>query len=235
MQPFTLEVPPADDPTLVTTLVVDDEDAIRTALGRFLVGIGHEVVSRRDRGRGARRIAPPQAQPASCSMCAFPMVRARSCSQLLEHEPYVAILMLTAVNDAQAGRALHAARGDGLSRQAGRSLRSRTGHRARPCPPPGHDRTGEHPGLAAPGDCPARRRVAPGAGESGADLGGHPRSARQCARGEGRLPPRTFRPGGRSLGDGGGRTRAFGRAGRNWSGRRAACTTSARSAFANRC
>jgi cyclic di-GMP phosphodiesterase len=101
MHARSLEAPPSDSSTLVTTLIVDDEESVRTSLARFLSGIGHEVVtcaSTTDALGEARR------RKISCILLDVRLPDGSGLDlvpQLLELEPYVAILMLTAVNDAQ--------------------------------------------------------------------------------------------------------------------------------------
>jgi putative nucleotidyltransferase with HDIG domain len=90
----------ADEPSLVTTLVVDDEAAVREALARFLSSLGHETV---EAATGAEAVAALKRRkitlilldvglPDSSGLDLVPV--------LLDLEPHVAILMLTAVNDA---------------------------------------------------------------------------------------------------------------------------------------
>ena len=154
--------------------------------------------------------------------------------RILELEPDVALLMLTAVNDATTA-ALCMQRGAldyllkpidlaHLGRAIQRALERRHTAARRPADQP----------VAQGGGRAPRGRAAARAGHPGADLGGHARGAGQRARGQGPLPPRALRPGGRSLGQrrgapGRGPTRRSRR-----SGPRAGCTTSARSGSARR-
>ncbi len=86
--------------TLVTTLVVEDDDELRGTLIRFLSSLGHEVAgaATAEAARGEilrRKVA-----------CVLLDVRLPDGSglelvpQLIQHEPHAAILMLTAINDA---------------------------------------------------------------------------------------------------------------------------------------
>ena len=87
--------------SVITTLVVDKEGPDRDALAHFLNGLGHEVVTAVD-GAGAidqlrrRKIACIVLELQLPDMSGLDLV-----PQLLEQEPFAAILMLTAVNDAQ--------------------------------------------------------------------------------------------------------------------------------------
>ena len=57
-------MPLTDGP--VTLLVVDDEEAIRNALRKYLVQQGYEVAVGRDRRGGARRSSSGRRSPACC-------------------------------------------------------------------------------------------------------------------------------------------------------------------------
>lgn len=93
---------PSDDVSLVTTLVVDDEEPVRAALQKFLVGIGHEVVTV---DSGAAALAQIRRRKIFCILLDVRLPDTSGLDlvpALLEHEPHAAILMLTAVNDAHA-------------------------------------------------------------------------------------------------------------------------------------
>ncbi len=93
--------PPDDTNTLVTTLLVDDEESVRLSLQRFLAGIGHEVVTA---ATAAEALSEARRRKISCILLDVRLPDASGLDlvpELLELEPYVAILMLTAVNDAQ--------------------------------------------------------------------------------------------------------------------------------------
>lgn len=93
--------PDSDDESVVSTLIVDAEGPARDALARFLVGLGHEVVTAVD---AAGAIDQLRRRKITCILLDIRLPDASGLDlvpQLLEHEPYAAILMLTAVNDAQ--------------------------------------------------------------------------------------------------------------------------------------
>jgi putative nucleotidyltransferase with HDIG domain len=95
-----VDSPTTEDASLVTTLVVDDEEAVCTALQRFLVSIGHEVVCAFN---GADAVAEARRRKLSCVLLdvRLPDISGLDLvTQLIALEPHVAILMLTAVNDA---------------------------------------------------------------------------------------------------------------------------------------
>lgn len=89
-----------EESNVVTTLVVDDEEEVRSALSRFLSGLGHEVVAVAD---GMSAISAIRRRKIACILLDVRLPDASGLDlvpTLLEHEPYAAILMLTAVNDA---------------------------------------------------------------------------------------------------------------------------------------
>lgn len=82
------------------TLIVDDEDAIRNTLQRFLTSIGHEVVTAQS---GAEALAELSRRRISCVLLDVRLPDASGLDlveAMIAKEPHVAILMLTAVNDA---------------------------------------------------------------------------------------------------------------------------------------
>jgi len=90
----------ADEPSLVTTLVVDDEAPVREALTRFLTGLGHEVVVAVD---GAEAVAALKRRKISLVLLDLRLPDSSGLDLvpvMLDLEPHAAILMLTAVNDA---------------------------------------------------------------------------------------------------------------------------------------
>jgi len=92
----------ADEPSLVTTLVVDDETPVREALTRFLGSLGHETVEAAD---GAGAVAALKRRKVSLILLDVRLPDTLGLDlvpALLDLEPNVAILMLTAVNDAHA-------------------------------------------------------------------------------------------------------------------------------------
>ncbi len=90
----------ADEPSLVTTLVVDDEAPVREALVRFLVGLGHETV---EASNGAEAVAALKRRKISLVLLDVRLPDSSGLDLvplLLDLEAHAAILMLTAVNDA---------------------------------------------------------------------------------------------------------------------------------------
>ncbi|HEY2905199.1 MAG TPA: HD domain-containing phosphohydrolase [Vicinamibacterales bacterium] len=86
--------------SLVTTLVVDDEEPVRGTLQRFLTSIGHEVVTA-DSAAGA--LGELARRKVSCILLDVRLPDGSGLDlvpTLIAKEPHVAILMLTAVNDA---------------------------------------------------------------------------------------------------------------------------------------
>lgn len=83
-----------------TLLVVDDEEAIRNALTRFLTGQGYEVLTA---ATGEEALDATRRYKLACLLLDVRLPDANGVdlvSSLLELEPDAAILMLTAVNDA---------------------------------------------------------------------------------------------------------------------------------------
>lgn len=90
----------ADGPVVV--LVVDDEESIRNALKRYLTGRGYEALTA---GTGAEAAAVLARQKVTCVLLDVKLPDVNGVDlvpQLLQAEPNVAVLMLTAVNDATA-------------------------------------------------------------------------------------------------------------------------------------
>jgi putative two-component system response regulator len=86
---------------VITTLVVDDEDAVLTPVVRFLTSIGHEVVTA---ATGAAAVVEARRRKISCILLDIRLTDASGVDlvpTLLDLEPHAAILMLTAVNDAK--------------------------------------------------------------------------------------------------------------------------------------
>ena len=93
---------PAPQATLVTTLVVDDDAAVRAVLEKFLTSIGHEVIAV---GDGEQALAEVTRRKISCILLDMrlpDMMGIDLVARLLEQEPHAAILMLSGVNDAHA-------------------------------------------------------------------------------------------------------------------------------------
>jgi putative two-component system response regulator len=89
-----------EETSLVTTLIVDDDDSVRGTLQRYLVSLGHEVVVV---GSGAEATAEIRRRKVTCILLDVRLPDTSGLDlvpALLEHEPNAAILMLTAVNDA---------------------------------------------------------------------------------------------------------------------------------------
>lgn len=90
----------ADEGSIVTTLIVDDELSVVESLSKFLTGLGHEVVTV---GDGAHAVIEVRRRKISCILLDVRLPDASGLDLvplLLEQEPFAAILMLTAVNDA---------------------------------------------------------------------------------------------------------------------------------------
>jgi putative two-component system response regulator len=84
----------------VGLLVVDDEEAIRNALKRYLAGQGYDVITA---GTGEEAIQAVRRHKLACLLLDVRLPDASGADlvpKLLELEPNAAILMLTAVNDA---------------------------------------------------------------------------------------------------------------------------------------
>lgn len=91
-------MPLTDEP--VTLLVVDDEESIRNALRRFLVQQGYEVATA---ASGEEALAVLQRQKITGMLLDVNMPGVSGVElvpQIMELEPAIALLMLTAVNDA---------------------------------------------------------------------------------------------------------------------------------------
>jgi putative two-component system response regulator len=91
-------VPLTDGP--VTLLVVDDEESIRKALRKFLILQGYEVATA---ATGEEALAVLQRQKVTCILLDVNLPGINGVElvpQIIDLEPTVAILMLTAVNDA---------------------------------------------------------------------------------------------------------------------------------------
>ncbi len=97
----SIEVLPSES-ALVTTLIIDDDEAVRSALARFLGGLGHEVALA---ATSAGAFAELRRRKVACVLLDIGLPDASGLDlvpKLLDEEPHAAILMLTAVNDAQA-------------------------------------------------------------------------------------------------------------------------------------
>jgi putative two-component system response regulator len=90
------------EPLLLATLVVDDDDAVRSTLQRFLSSIGHEVTTAPD---AATALAEASRRKLSCVLLDIRLPDGSGIDlvpMLIEREPHVAIVMMTGVNDAAA-------------------------------------------------------------------------------------------------------------------------------------
>jgi len=90
---------PLDSSPLIT-LVVDDEEPIRNTVRRFLTSIGHEAVTAEN---GAQALAEVARRRISCILLDVRLPDTSGLdlvTALIAKEPHVAILMLSAVNDA---------------------------------------------------------------------------------------------------------------------------------------
>lgn len=91
---------PTSIDTLVTTMVVEDDDEVRGTLVRFLSGLGHEVVGA---ATAAEAFAEIRRRKVSCVLLDVRLPDGSGVDlvpQILDHEQHAAVLMLTAVNDA---------------------------------------------------------------------------------------------------------------------------------------
>ncbi|MEO7156175.1 MAG: response regulator, partial [Vicinamibacterales bacterium] len=90
----------SEEGSLITTLVIDDEDSVRDSLSRFLASMGHETVTA---GDGGQAVAEIRRRKIACILLDIQLPDSSGLDLvpvLLEQEPFAAILMLTAVNDA---------------------------------------------------------------------------------------------------------------------------------------
>lgn len=82
-----------------TILVVDDEDSIRQALDRFLVRVGYRVVQATDGIAALERLATHSFQAMLCDVRMPHLSGVELVPKVLERDPDIAILMLTAVDE----------------------------------------------------------------------------------------------------------------------------------------
>jgi putative two-component system response regulator len=88
--------------SLLATLVVDDDEAVRSSLQRFLTGIGHEVTTAAD---AATALVETSRRKLSCILLDVRLPDGSGADllpTLIEREPHVAVIMMTGDNDAQA-------------------------------------------------------------------------------------------------------------------------------------
>jgi len=88
-----------DSATQTRVLVVDDEDAIRQALERFITRLGHRAVTARDGVSALERIAQGKFDLMLCDVRMPGLSGVELVPKVLERDPDVAILMLTAVDE----------------------------------------------------------------------------------------------------------------------------------------
>ncbi|HTY05262.1 MAG TPA: response regulator [Gemmatimonadales bacterium] len=89
----------ADTATQMSVLIVDDEDAIRRALERFISRLGHRAVTARDGVSALERIAQGRFDLMLCDVRMPGLSGVDLVPRVLERDPDVAILMLTAVDE----------------------------------------------------------------------------------------------------------------------------------------
>jgi len=89
----------ADTATQMSVLIVDDEDAIRQALERFISRLGHRAVTARDGVSALERIAQGRFDLMLCDVRMPGLSGVDLVPRVLERDPDVAILMLTAVDE----------------------------------------------------------------------------------------------------------------------------------------
>lgn len=97
---MTHELALETDDDLITTLVIDDEASIRSALERLLTGLGHEVITV---ATAAEAMNELRRRKISCILLDVRLPDGAGpdlVPAILREEPNAAILMLTAVNDA---------------------------------------------------------------------------------------------------------------------------------------
>lgn len=98
--PVTMPVSPSLDDSPVTTLLVEDDVELSSALTRFLASLGHEVLTA---ASAAEAIDLVRRRKISCVLLDVRLPDASGVDlvpQLIAAEPHVAVLMMTAVNDA---------------------------------------------------------------------------------------------------------------------------------------
>jgi putative two-component system response regulator len=83
----------------ISILVVDDEDSIRQALDRFLVRLGYRVVQANDGLMALERLAQHAFHAMLCDVRMPQLSGVELVPKVLERDPDIAILMLTAVDE----------------------------------------------------------------------------------------------------------------------------------------
>ena len=82
-----------------SVLIVDDEDAIRQALERFITRLGHRAVLARDGISALERVSQGRFDLMLCDVRMPGLSGVELVPKVLERDPDVAILMLTAVDE----------------------------------------------------------------------------------------------------------------------------------------
>jgi len=85
--------------TATSVLVVDDEDSIRQALERFTTRLGYRAVTARDGVTALERVAQNRVDLMLCDVRMPGVSGVELVPRVLERDPDVAILMLTAVDE----------------------------------------------------------------------------------------------------------------------------------------
>ena len=93
-------VTPYDGDTPTRLLLVDDEQSVRQALGRYLTSRGYDVISVAGGAEALARLEAEQFEAVLCDVRMPGMTGLELLPQALERDPDLAVLMLTAVNDA---------------------------------------------------------------------------------------------------------------------------------------
>lgn len=86
-------------PPQTNVLIVDDEDAIRLALERFVTRLGHRAVLARDGVTALDRVAQTRFELMLCDVRMPGVSGVELVPRVLERDPDVAIVMLTAVDE----------------------------------------------------------------------------------------------------------------------------------------
>ena len=93
-------VTPYDEESPTRVLLVDDEDGVRLALARYLTSRGYEVTSVAGGAEALDRLEAERFEVVLCDVRMPGMTGLDLLPQALERDPDLAIVMLTAVNDA---------------------------------------------------------------------------------------------------------------------------------------
>jgi putative two-component system response regulator len=96
---MTANPPAAASPSGTTVLVVDDEEGIRQALTRFLTRLGYQVRAAANAGEALEALAASHPQAMLCDIRMPETSGIELVPKVLAHDPDVAILMLTAIDE----------------------------------------------------------------------------------------------------------------------------------------